>query len=287
MDQGKSNRKAIVIWLALVVLLFIGAMLTGQEGAHGESVQTAMRDAVLHDTNKVSLFGLMNVNPAFISAIIMTAVLLIAAALIRIFVIPGFTEVPGRFQLILETAVGYFTDLAKKHCPEKSNLLGGYIFAAGAYIFTSTLFELLGVQVISTEGASISLPAPISDINAAIAMGCMSYLFIMFGGVLGNGVKGVGYTLKEYSLPISMSFRLFGALLSGLLVTELVYHTIYLSVVLPVVVAVMFTLLHAVIQAYVLTLLVSIYFGEVSEPHKKKKSKAVKDTEAAAEGRAA
>jgi F-type H+-transporting ATPase subunit a len=67
-----------------------------------------------------------------------------------------------------------------------------------------------------------------------------------------------------------MSFRLFGAMLSGALVTELVYHYIALSFVLPVIVGVLFTLLHAVIQAYVLTTLTSIFYGEVTEPHHKK-----------------
>ena len=105
------------------------------------------------------------------------------------------------------------------------------------------------------------------------SMGTLSYLVILSGGIAGNGVKGIGKTLKEFSLPISMSFRLFGALLSGLLVTELVYYYVSLSFVLPVIVGVLFTLLHALIQAYVLTMLVSLYYGEVSEPaHKLKKS---------------
>ena len=62
-----------------------------------------------------------------------------------------------------------------------------------------------------------------------------------------------------------MSFRLIGALLSGALVTELVYYFTALSFVLPVVVGVLFTLLHALIQAYVLTMLTSLFYGEVSE----------------------
>ena len=77
-------------------------------------------------------------------------------------------------------------------------------------------------------------------------------------------------TLKEFSLPISMSFRLFGALLSGLLVTELIYYYIQLSFVLPVIVAVLFTLLHALIQSYVLTMLTALFYGEGSEPSPKK-----------------
>ena len=105
----------------------------------------------------------------------------------------------------------------------------------------------------------------IKDVNGAIMMGCLSYLVIMSGGIAGNGVKGIGKTLKDFSLPISMSFRLFGALLSGALVTELVYYYSALSYVLPVIVGVLFTLLHALIQAYVLTMLTSMFYGEVSE----------------------
>ena len=144
--------------------------------------------------------------------------------------------------------------------------LGAYIFAAGSYIFIGTIFELFGVQVTTTGGNPISLPAPLCDINGAIAMGVFSYGFIMSGGIRNNKIKGIGLTLKEFSLPISMSFRL----LSGALVTELVYYSIMLSFVLPVIVAVLFTLIHAVVQAYVLTMLTSIYYGEVSEVHEKK-----------------
>ena len=106
-------------------------------------------------------------------------------------------------------------------------------------------------------------------------MGCTTYLFIMVGGLTQNGIKGVLKTIKEFSLPISMSFRLFGALLSGALVTELVYYFKATRFVLPVLVGVMFTLLHALIQAYVLTMLCSVFYGEVTEkkPKKEKKKK--------------
>ena len=232
-----------------------------------------MRDAVLHETNRISLFGLMDVNPAFISGIVVTVVLLVAAALIRIFAIPRFKYVPGKFQMVIEQVVSLFDGLAKSNSPWRNGFLGAYIFGAGVYIFVGTLFELFGFQAITTNGTSISLPAPLSDVNAAIAMGGLSYLVIMSGGIAGNGLNGIGKTLKEISLLISMSFRLFGALLSGLLVTELVYYYINLSFVLPVVVAVLFTLLHALIQTYVLTMLTALYYGEVSEPSHKEKKK--------------
>ena len=269
--RRKQKNSCLIICLGLLVLLIIGIVLTNTGAEKHESIKQTMLDAVLHETGKISFLGIMDVNPGFISAVTLTVILLIAAACIRIFVIPHFQEIPGKFQLLLEEWVDLFDGLAKSNSPHRNGFLGAYVFAAGSYIFLSTLFELLGLQGVTTEGASIALPAPLSDINAAIAMGCLSYLVILSGGIVGNGLRGVGNTLKDFSLPISMSFRLFGALLSGLLVTELVYYYLTLSFVLPIFVGVMFTLLHALIQAYVLTMLTALFYGEVSEPHAKVK----------------
>ncbi len=267
-----SKRKrsvAILIWVLLMLVSLVLSLLVKGRG-HSESIKELMKDAVLHESNKISLFGIKDVNPSFVSAIVISASLLLIALLIRIFVIPRFKMVPGKFQLLLEELVGYFDRLAKSNSPHRNGFLGAYVFAAGVYVFLGTIFELFGIQAVATNGSSIALPAPLSDINAAIAMGCLSYLAIMSGGIAGNKLKGVGNTLKDFSLPISMSFRLFGALLSGLLVTELVYYYINLSFVLPVAVGVMFTLLHALIQTYVLTMLTALFYGEVAEPHEKK-----------------
>lgn len=273
-----SKDKIIVlsVSLALIVALLVGIFLIPQQKSD-ESINDAMRDEVLHETNKISLFGL-EVNPGLIAAFTVTGVLFVFALVVRLFVIPHFTYVPSKFQTLLEMAVGMFDGMAKDNSPKRNNFLGAYIFTAGAYIFVGTLFELLGLQAVTTLGRSVSLPAPLSDINGAITLGCVSYLVILGGGIAANGIKGVGKTLKDFSLPISMSFRLFGALLSGALVTELVYYYTALSFVLPVLVGVLFTLLHALIQAYVLTMLTSLFYGEVSEikPKTNKKIKEVK-----------
>ena len=260
--MSKQKKGFVLCMVAAAVMLVISLLLPA--APKGETVQEAMRDAVLHESNRIDLFG-KEVNPGLISAMTVSGILLAVAACLRIFVIPRFQYVPGRFQLLLEELVGLFDRMAKSNSPERNGFLGAYIFGAGVYIFTGTIFELFGLQAVTTQGHSIALPAPLSDINAAIALGCLSYLVILSGGVASNGMRGVGRTLKEFSLPISMSFRLFGALLSGLLVTELVYYYTALSYVLPVVVGVLFTLLHALIQSYVLTTLTSLFYGEVSE----------------------
>ena len=274
MEKKKRNR-FLVVWLGLIVLTLAAALAVGG-GGEAVSIKETMRDAVLHGTNRISLLGWKAVDPAFISALVVSGLLLLTAALLRLLVIPRFRMVPGKLQLALEELVGFFDNLAKSSSPHRNTFLGAYVFAAGVYIFVGTLFELFGIQAVTTGGVSVSLPAPLSDINGAIALGCLSYLVIMSGGIAGNGVKGIGLTLKDFSLPVSMSFRLFGALLSGLLVTELVYYYIHLSFVLPVAVGVMFTLLHALIQTYVLTMLTALFYGEVTEPAKRKTKDKIK-----------
>lgn len=273
----KAKKTKLALWICAIVVLLVASILVPSV-QKTETIQVTMRDAVLHETNRISLFGIKDVNPALISAMVVSGILLVFAVIVRIFVIPRFKMVPGKFQMLLEQAVDLFDGMEMRGTV-RSGFLGAYIFTAGAYIFIGTLFELFGIQAITTEGSPITLPAPLSDVNAAIAMGCFSYLVILGGGIAYNGFKGVGSTLKEFSLPISMSFRLFGALLSGLLVTELVYYYVNLSFVLPVIVGVMFTLLHALIQAYVLTMLVALYFGEVSEKQEPKKKKVKAEAE--------
>lgn len=270
--KTKLTKKKVIflaVWLLVIGLILAGIFILWPPEAKHENIQEAMLDSVLHESNKVEFFGL-TVNPAVVSAYIVTAFLLLVAALIRIFAIPKFKTVPGKFQCAIEKIVELFSGMAGKNSPHKPKFVGAYIFSAGVYIFVSTLFELFGVQWATTHGAIISLPAPISDINAAIAMGVMSYTIILGGGIRFRGVKGGLSVLKDFSLPISMSFRLFGALLSGLLVTELVYYYVSLSFVLPVIVGVLFTLLHAIIQTYVLATLVSVFYGEAVEPKPKK-----------------
>lgn len=266
----KQRNISLAVVIAVLAVLLVGIILTGTDEGHHESIKELMRDAVLHDKNKVAFFGL-EVNPGLISAFCVTGIILVFSLIVRLFVIPRFKTVPHGLQLLLESAVGFFDGLAKSNSHKHNRFLGAYVFTAGAYVFIGTMFELLGLQTVTTEGHSVVLPAPLSDINGAIAVGCFTYGVILIGGLINSGPKGFLTALKDFSLPISMSFRLFGALLSGALVTELVYYYSHLSYVLPVLVGVMFTCLHALIQTYVLTMLCAMFYGEASEHEKKSK----------------
>ena len=264
----KVRITATIILVAWIFISFFGSLIAAGN-AKTETLAETLRDAVLHEANKVFFFG-MEVNPAVLSSFIMVILILIGALLIRIFIIPRFSYTPGKLQILVELLVSFFDNQAHTKSRKLNRFLGAYMLAAGSYIFWGTMSELLGIQLKTTEGHFIAMSAPLSDINGAICLGVLSYIIILASGIAGNGVKGIGYTLKEFSLPISMSFRLFGALLSGLLVTELVYYVLQLSFVLPVIVGIMFTCIHAIMQTYILCMLVSMYSAEVSEDHPKK-----------------
>ncbi|NLL55584.1 MAG: F0F1 ATP synthase subunit A [Clostridiales bacterium] len=229
-------------------------MLLSQSKTLGE----VMKEGVL--PADINFFGL-GVNPSFYSALIVTAFLLFIGVILRIFVIPKFKVIPGKFQVVLEWIVSFFAGLAKDNSPKHNNYLGAYCFSAGLFIFFGTLIELLGLRAV------------LVDINACIMLGMFSFISILLGGLRYNGPKGLLGALKDFSLPLSMSFRLFGSMLSGVLVTLLVYEYIALSFVVPVFVAVVFTLLHAVIQTYVLTMLTSMFYGQAVEPKERKVKK--------------
>lgn len=220
-----------------------------------------MREALFPED--VNFLGI-GVSPSFYTALFVTGVLLLFAVIVRIFVIPRFKKVPGKFQLLLETLVGFFEKLAKGNSPFHNAFLGAYIFSAGLFVFFGTFAELFGLRAV------------MGDLNACAVMGFMSYGVILVGGLVHNGRRGFFGALKDFSLPISMTFRLFGAIIGGVLVTELIYVAFSVmskTVVLPVFVAVMFTLMHAVVQTYILTLLTSMFFGEASHPLAKKTKK--------------
>jgi len=84
----KQQKKDLPIWLGTLAGLLLLALIAGG--------------------------GRLALRTRLVSMLLITAILLIAAALIRLLAIPKFTVAPGRFQLLLETLVGFFIPKPKK-----------------------------------------------------------------------------------------------------------------------------------------------------------------------------
>ena len=164
----KKKLLPLLGYFGLLILIVVAAFLTGKQGG-GETIKEVMKDAVLHEDNRIAFLGGMTVNPGLISAYTVTGILLLFAAVMRIFVIPHFKEIPGKLQTLLETLVGMFDNLAKSNSPHRNGFLGAYVFGAGVYIFCRhALRAAWACRSMTTHGTlHRRMPAPLSDINAA------------------------------------------------------------------------------------------------------------------------
>ena len=79
MDKAQKKRFLIRLGVILAVLI-VGIILTAPLSVRHETITEVMKDAVLHDVNKISLFGLIDVDPSYIAGLIVTVLLLVFAA---------------------------------------------------------------------------------------------------------------------------------------------------------------------------------------------------------------
>ena len=139
----KQKIRSGLIFVSLIIVFLVGSILTANpHKAHGD-IQEVMRDAVLHETGQIRIFGDFTVNPGLVSAFAVTSILFVFALCIRLFLIPKFKMVPGRFQMLLEQLVGLLDGLTKGNSPHRNKFLGGYVFTVAVYIFVSTIFDIL------------------------------------------------------------------------------------------------------------------------------------------------
>ena len=103
--ERKKKIRFIVVWLLITAAFLAGSLLVPGHGK-SESVQEAMRDAVLHGTNRISLFGLKDVNPAYISSLVVVGVLFtLLHALIQAYVLTMLTSM-------------FYGETTEKHAPK-------------------------------------------------------------------------------------------------------------------------------------------------------------------------
>lgn len=202
-----------------------------------------------------SLFGIP-VNPSFVTAFWLSVALIVLSLIFRFLIYPRFktTGVPGKFQCLMEKAVEAVENFMKEKSPHSTTWIGMLSFTACLYIGFGTMCEVLGIRAI------------LVDINACIALALVGYGTMLAGGFYGNKAKGALGVLKDVTMLLSMSFRLFGAMIGGLIMTGLVYYYVFLMWGVPIVVAVLFSALHAIIQSYVYMTLVGMFYGEAVEP---------------------
>jgi F-type H+-transporting ATPase subunit a len=212
-----------------------------------------------------NLFGILEVTNTLLAAYLASAILIVIAIIIRIFFIPRLKERPSKAQLVLEMAVDgiqVFTQSKVEKWAAAS--LAPYIFTVGLFIVFNGILELFGMR-----------PA-MTDINTTIALAVITFVLIQVYALKKKGLKGRLQHYKPYPLapikiitdlavPVSLSCRLFGNILGGMIVMELLYSIVVAKWFIPAFASIYFTLFHTAIQALIFVTLSLAFVNEAIE----------------------
>ncbi|MCL2604539.1 MAG: F0F1 ATP synthase subunit A [Defluviitaleaceae bacterium] len=216
-----------------------------------------MFDVPIHGVVSIGPVDLWITNTIVVTWVVM-AVLITFAIIVRI-KLKKFTDKPTGFQNAVEMAVEAFDGLMKSNGHKNISWLGGWFFT----LFTFLLFaNIIGILP--------GMRPPTGDWPLPFALALTSFFLIQFAGIRYGGWKYIKGTymsphwaffpinvLGEFSRPISLSFRLFGNILGGLILITLLYTLVpvLLSYVVPVALHLIFDLAFGVLQAFIFTIL--------------------------------
>ena len=229
----------------------------------------------------IRLFGLqLEVSMSYIVSLCIVLLVLVAALLIRIRVIPRFKEIPNAFQMALEMLVITVDKFCKGIMGARGASIAPWIMSLWVFIVLNGLVELLGFRT------------PLSDLSLTFTMGLTTFMLINlysfkeFGFIgrfkrLGHPIKPLApiKIITDVAVPISLACRLFGNMLGGYIVMELIYQALlslvkshYYTVlpvafaaVVPGVLSLYFSLFHVAIQLYIFTMLSMSFVEEALE----------------------
>lgn len=207
--------------------------------------------------------GPIEVTDTMVSAFITMLVLVIFALVVRVFFIPRWRKDDSRisgFRLFIESMVNMFDSSANEQTVEYGGFVGPFYFSCAAFIALGTLMEMTGLR------------PPTSDLNAALALGLLSFVLIAFFGFHKKKAKRLLHycnpinIVSDAVVPISLALRLFGSVFSGYVIMHLIYSLpIFARIALPAAASVIFTIFHALIQSYIFMFLSMNFIGEAIE----------------------
>ena len=156
---------------------------------------------------------------------------------------------------------------------------------------------ILGLSAFSSLSALLGMYPPTADLNTIAGWSILVFSLITFYKIKTNGFLGYlkGYTepikiftpfniLSELGTPISMTFRHFGNIVSGVVISTLVYAGLaslstlllgwlpgllgkipFLQVGIPAVLSIYFDLFSSCMQAFIFAMLTMLYIGNAAK----------------------
>jgi len=204
--------------------------------------------------------------------------ILIAFAIIVRIRIPKFKDVPTGFQNVVEGIVELFDWYLRTTAGEKLMFLGNWFFAVFLFILCSNI-----------GGIILNFRPPTADWSMTGGLAIVTFVLIQVMGVwFRRGEYIVNFfkpfflfaplnIIGELARPISLSFRLFGNMLSGLVMMTLIYCVapVFIRFVLPAALHAFFDLFYGILQTYIFCTLSLSFISASSQVTEKPNAKTI------------
>lgn len=199
------------------------------------------------------LFGIQIwITRTMVNTWIIMFILILLALVVRL-KLRSFKEVPGKFQNVIEALIETFDNFMKNTGGEKLKPLASWFFTIFVFIFLSNISGLVGLR------------PPTADWATTFALALATFILIHYMGVRHRGGKYIKSFFEpnpiflplnlmgELAVPISLSFRLFGNVLSGLILMTLIYNIapLILQIGIPAALHAYFDIFTGAIQTYI------------------------------------
>ncbi len=172
-------------------------------------------------------------------------------------------EKPSGLLNLVELLVESIEDLVRGNMGEDKMAFAPYIGTLAVYLAVANLFGLLGFS------------PPTSDYNVTFALAIITFVLTQYFGAKSKGIGGYIKSffepipflfplnvIGEIANPISLSFRLFGNILSGVIIMYLIYSALgwFAPVVTPVFHA-YFDVFAGLIQTFIFVMLTMVFIS--------------------------
>lgn len=220
-------------------------------------------DFMIHYLKDIQIGGYtFHITTTHVSLLIISVVLLIfAIAANRVIKKADPDKTPGGFQNFIELITEMLGDMVKSSMGENAPRFVNYISAVFIFILISNISGLFGLR------------APTADYGVTLPLGLITFCMINYCGIKKNKIKHFTSLFEPYVLlfpinligelavPLSLSLRLFGNVLSGTVMMGLLYGMlpIFLKLGIPAACHIYFDVFSGCIQTYVFCMLTMTY----------------------------
>ena len=206
----------------------------------------------------------LNIDTTHVALLLVSVFILVMAVIARIKINKvDASDTPGMFQNVIEIIVEMLGTMVDGIMGKNANKFVNYI---------STLFLFI---IISNISGLFGLRPPTADYGVTLCLGLITFILVQFNGIKKNRIKHFTALFQpiwflfpinligEFAVPLSLSLRLFGNVMSGTVLMGLIYDLLSpFTVAYPAVLHAYFDLFSGCIQAYVFCMLTMVYVND-------------------------